>query len=91
MNQNPYSAPATAEPQSDPNSTRECPDCGTQMMAGWADGTLLWIRDGASAMQKFIGGERVVGPPPISLSIGKKKQAAQRCGNCGLIILPNQK
>ena len=88
MSDDPYTSPAS-DPV--PDTLDDCPGCGARLLRGNVDGTLRWLPDDASSMQKFIGGKRVAGPPPLSISIGSRKQEAKHCPSCGVtIIIPDR-
>lgn len=86
MSPDPYRPPAT-----DASAPREefgdCPACGASLERGSVTGTLRWLPEGPSAIERFVGGKRVVGPRSFSITLQQPKETARRCPACHLILV----
>jgi len=88
VSQDPYTPPAAGD-AAPPAPVTRCPRCGGTMHRGTVEGGLNWLADDATSLERFLGGQRVVGPTHFSVTLGRKRHPAARCPACGvLVVLP---
>lgn len=86
MSDDPYSPPA-ADPQVAAGPVDACPACRAALEPGSVTGTLRWLPERPTAMDRFVGGRKLLGPKSFSITLGETRTAARRCPACGLILL----
>jgi hypothetical protein len=86
MSTDPYTPP-DSNPDETSISKIDCPACGSVIKSGRVKGSLDWLSHDSSKLERFLGGKKVVGPIPFSLTISNKPSPAFLCEACGLIVV----